>query len=171
MHGLVTSGLWASFCAQPHTCNFLWLEQSIYFYGQNLAFLCMEINVIYLLLVWYYKDQSSSRGKTMLCVLSTAETTVQESQQHVRGMGSLNYSSAHSFLFLNIKNAYINFSNFGNSWRALYPSPAHPPGLWLRFRRGLKWLTNPLCSFPIASSPQPYTACHPRFTKWYRLQP
>lgn len=75
----------------------------------------MEINVIYLLLVWYYKDQSSSQGKTMLCVLSTAETMVQESQQHVRGMGSLNYSSAHSFLFLNIKNAYINFSNFGNS--------------------------------------------------------
>lgn len=74
----------------------------------------MEINVIYLLFVWYYKDQSSSQGKTMLCVLSTAETMVQESQQHVRGMGSLTSLFCTQFS-LNIKKVHINVSNFGNT--------------------------------------------------------
>lgn len=37
--------------------------------------------------------------ETMLCILSTAEIMVQESQQHVFGVSSLTIGPAHSYLF------------------------------------------------------------------------
>lgn len=79
----------------------------------------MGIPVICLLFVWYYKDQGLivlSFGKTRLCVLSTREIMVQESQQHVKGVGSLNISPLHGYIFPNYKEAYVNFSHLENNW-------------------------------------------------------
>lgn len=75
--------------------------------------------MICLLFAWYYKDQGLivlSFGKTMFRVLSTGKITVQESQQHVRGVGSLTISPLPGYIFPNYKEVYVNFSHLENNW-------------------------------------------------------